>query len=113
MEEHNIDYDALVSTTKIEEITSNEYHQLILRQIKYNDPDCTYLCLSQDGDEYEYLPDNLQDLGWLGYFIGKSTTLQSLVIEGINLLGSPRAMELFCSEVNRNRTIERISQYLV
>jgi len=111
MEEHNIDYDKLVSTTKIEDITSNEYHQYLLRQIKNNDPDCTYLCLSQDGDEYEYLPDNLQDLGWLGYFIGKSTTLQSLVIEGINLLDSPSAMELFCSEVNQNRTIERISLY--
>ena len=27
MEEHNIDYNALVSTTKIEDITSNEYNQ--------------------------------------------------------------------------------------
>ena len=109
MEEHNIDYDALVSTTKIEDITSNEYHQYLLRQIKYNDPDCTYLCLSQDGDEYEYLPENVRDLGWLGYFIGKNTTIQSLAIEGINLLDSLRAIELFCTEVNRNQTINNIS----
>lgn len=109
MEEHNIDYDALVSTTKIEDITSNEYHQYLLRQIKHNNRGCTHLCLSQDGDEYEYLPDNLQDLGWLGYFIGKSTTLEHLTIEEINLFDTSGAMELFCTEVNRNQSITNIT----
>ena len=75
MEEHNIDYNALVSTTKIEDITSNEYNQQMLHEIKNNnDPDCTYICLSEDGDYYEYLPDNFRELGWLGYFWSKYNT---------------------------------------
>ena len=105
----NIDYDALVDTTSIEDITSCDYQRELLYEIKNNDHNCTFISLSDNGDIYDYLPENLRDLGWLGYFIGKNTSLRGLSIDAIDLLNSPGAIEIFCTGVNQNRFIEKIT----
>jgi len=75
-----IDYEALVNTTKIEDITSNKKNQAILRKINNNDPDFDSLCIcsnaGNNGEDYDYIPSYNEDIGWLGYFIGQSTTLK-------------------------------------
>ena len=81
-EESNNNYAALADTIKIEDITSCEQNQAILYRLKDNDPTLTDLSISLDsGSSYYdniYIPRDEKDLGWLGFFIGKNTTLQDL-----------------------------------
>ena len=75
-----IDYEALVGTTGIEDITPRKANQSILRRIKNNDPNFDKLCIcsrgSYNGEDFDYIPSYNEDKGWLGYFIGQSTTLK-------------------------------------
>ena len=73
-------YDALATTIKIEDISSNVRNQNILRQLKDNDPtfDKLWICnQDQIDDEFDFCPTNGEELGWLGYYIGKNITLKS------------------------------------
>ena len=67
MDEYN-KYDALASTIKIEDITSDELNQNILRRLKDNDPsfDELWICSpEQVTDEFSFCPDNGEDWdGW-------------------------------------------------
>ena len=76
-------YAAQASTIKIEDITSDIRNQLILQKLKNNDPEFTILLYTNDingHDSYEdcYLPEEGEDVGWLGFFIGNNTKLQEL-----------------------------------
>ena len=78
MEEYN--YDALASTIKIEDITSDEQNQDIIRQLKENDPNRDLVCICDEDDawsENDYCPVE-EEMGWLGYYIGKNTSLWRL-----------------------------------
>ena len=58
-EECNKKYDALAGTMNIEDISSNEDNQEILRRLKENDPTFTNLCIcnqNQIEDEFEFCP---------------------------------------------------------
>ena len=71
---------ALADTIKIEDITSNELNREILHKLKNNDEsfDKLYIIADDSGDGDDYIPDDGEDLGWLGYFIGQNTKLQEL-----------------------------------
>ena len=73
------DYDAAASTVKINDITSDDTNRDILRRLKENDPDFDMLeVVSRSIDDCECLPESAHDLGWVGCFIGKNTTLKEL-----------------------------------
>ena len=87
MAEYN--YAALASTIKIEDITSDEHNQTILQRLKDNDTSLDKLLICEDvgmifgeGTTIDYYSpdfDNvIEELGWLGYYIGQNTTLQKL-----------------------------------
>jgi len=98
---------ALADTIKIEDITSKEQNREILHGLKNNDESFGRLYIidgdSDDGDDYS--PDDGEDLGWLGYYIGQNTKLQELnfyiTIDN----------ESFYKEMIRNRTIKEIHFY--
>ena len=76
-------YDELASTIKIEDISSDELNQEILRRLRDNDPEFGRLCMCNEGqiwDENDFYPDNGEELGWLGYFLGKNATVNDLYI---------------------------------
>ena len=83
MAEYN-KYAAQADTIKIEDITSDKRNQSILQRLKDNDLEFTILSYTNGDinghDSYEdcYLPDDEEDVGWLGYFIGSNTKLQEL-----------------------------------
>ena len=76
-------YDALASTVKIEDIPYiSEVNKGILRRLKDNDPDFEKLRICEDDygrDDYYCPGDNVEELGWLGYYLGRNTTLQELL----------------------------------
>ena len=81
--DRNNKYDALANTIKIEDITPDEINQVILHQLKQNDyslqrmQTCNFSrrkVLNMAG----YVPGDLEDAGWLGYYIGQNTSLQEL-----------------------------------
>jgi hypothetical protein len=105
-------YAALANTIKIEDITSNELNREILHKLKNNDEsfDELWICKEGEGfgtDDYDdhhqhYIPSGAEDeLGWLGYYIGQNTMLQTL-----HFCKSQNHMyESFFWGVNRNRSI--------
>ena len=101
------DYAALANTIKIEDITSNELNREILHKLKNNDKsfDKLYFIGEDSGDGDDYIPDDGEDLGWLGYFIGQNTKIQELsfyvTIDN----------ESFYKEMSRNKSIKEIHLY--
>ena len=105
---HN--YEALSGSVKMEDITNNEGNADILRRLSANDSDFTEMWLQQDrDDEYDFLPTTAKEMGWLGYFVGKSTQLKSFHIITSNLGDWNDIIEPFCNGLSRNKSIERIN----
>ena len=84
MEGYN--YDALASTVKIEDITSDDINQDILRQLKDNELQKNlWICNSddymesEDIVEYDCPGDDIEQLGWLGYYIGRTRVCRSYI----------------------------------
>ena len=72
------DYAALADTININKITYNRINRSILRKLKDNDENFTSLYIMNRGHSYNhYIADNLEELGWLGYFIGQNTKYKS------------------------------------
>jgi len=78
-------YAALANTIKIEDVTSDEHNQIILQRLKDNDTSLDKLWIYNnecndigDNSSDYYVPDHVEELGWLGYYIGQNTNLQEL-----------------------------------
>jgi len=98
-------YAALADTIKIEDITSNDINQTILRRLKDNISihysDKLHL-IKGDQDHNDYILDDGEDIGWLGYYIGQNTTLQSLNFY------QPIDNESFFKEISCNTSIQKV-----
>ena len=112
MEGYN-NYAALADTIKIEDITSNEQNQTILRQLKEHDPDleAVHLCGDDEADSTNaYIPEKDEDIGWLGYFIGQCTTLHELHFchdnDDIN-----DDVKRFYRQIRCNKSIKKVQFY--
>ena len=105
MEEYN--YDALSSTIKFEDITSSKSNQDILRRLKQNDIDTLFICNENTTteDDRDYIPFNDEnDMGWLGYFIGNSTSLKEFYFVTQDI----HDLETLCGGMHNNRSIMNI-----
>ena len=82
------DYDALVATTSIADITENEDNQNILRLLRDDDARLSRLRLRSDDIAVEYWtcddyhPGSSAELGWLGHFAKTSTHLDNFTLFG-------------------------------
>eukprot|EP00984_Skeletonema_dohrnii_P031839 scaffold24869_cov78-Skeletonema_dohrnii-CCMP3373.AAC.3 len=116
MERRDFDYyEARARDVILEDITSDEDNATILQRLRRQDTSLKILNMS---DSYSYFDGNDEDngwfivgegddLGWLGYFIGKSKYLEDLCIyswgEGENII------EAFMEGINHNQSITRLS----
>ena len=109
MDEYN--YAALAKTKTIENITSDERNQDILRRLKDNDPSlnrlriCNYV--GDESDSCYYISSNDDDdVGWLGYYIGQNTSLQELYFAAISF---HKIYDVnFYKGLNHNKSIQEI-----
>ena len=106
-------YDSHVKDLKLEDITSDEYETEIFRKLRDDDPDLTKISLNApnygiEDDDFGICDDD--DLGWLGYFIGRSSQLNDLTIfidnsiEGDPGLSLPQ-MDALAQGISLNRSI--------
>jgi hypothetical protein len=104
-------YDALASTIQFKNITSDKAKQTILRRLKDNDPDFDSLWIcnqNQIHDGFDFCPTNGEELGWLGYFIGKNTTVETLYIMSTPSPFCNAGVEDFRRGLGRNKSIQKI-----
>jgi hypothetical protein len=109
------DYDALVQDINLEDITSCKRNADFLRILRDGDPDWNkqlFIFFEEDevaDPDEDFLVGEGDDLGWLGYFIGRSQVLQELYIyylpEGGNQIKS------FFEGMSQNRSIESLVLY--
>lgn len=116
MEEYN--YDLLAGTITMEEITYNEKKQDILRRIKENDIQKVAICDSRmpSRDNFTYsMHYESHEMGWLGYFIGRSSSVKELHISVCRtyqqyspiICGSSD----FCRGIKQNKSIQQVKFY--
>lgn len=92
-------FDALSGSINVEDIASNNINTAILRRIQRNKDNDKVQVYIQSGFDAEqdavegsyvhYIPESANDMGWLGYFIGKNDHVETLYMtqfEGSNNL---------------------------
>jgi len=78
-------YDAQADSIKVEDIATNESNRDILRRIKRNCPsggNILYIQNQHGGSRSGYIPEGVEDMGWLGYFVGKNNHIKELYLRG-------------------------------
>ena len=103
-------YDARVNDINLEDITSSEKNANILRALR-DEPAIRYkigLYTDEDRelDDYDFVIREGDDLGWLGYFIGKSKYLETLCID--SLPGEGEQIDALTEGIARNTTITNL-----
>ena len=73
-------YESRMWDVKLEDITSDKENAENLRKLRDNDPHFTSIVLTGYAMDDDFLVSNDDDLGWLGYFIGRSSQLKELNI---------------------------------
>ena len=116
-------YDAQADTIDVDDITTNSNNRIVLRRIKRNDAnDEDNECLSIQNVHYsvggDYVPEGADDMGWLGYFVGKNEHLKRLHIcpwfTPTSSGSSVRDMLVpFFRGVNLNKSIREIGFYQI
>ena len=120
-------YDSRLQDIKLEDITSSPRNIHVLEKFRRGDPNFTKLCvdirLEDDSDsdddyeneeyiEYETDYEGGDDLGWLGYFIGRSEHLKELHITDLPYHPADshiEQMNALTREISRNRSIVELA----
>mmetsp|Transcript_9090 Transcript_9090/g.13631 ORF Transcript_9090/g.13631 Transcript_9090/m.13631 type:complete len:510 (-) Transcript_9090:161-1690(-) len=107
MEGRDFDYyEARARDVKLDDITSScEGNATILQQLRDQDTYLKILTISDDADDDNFVVGEGDDLGWLGYFIGKSKYLEDLHIDS---WGEGENIEAFIEGINHNRSIDSL-----
>jgi Ran GTPase-activating protein (RanGAP) involved in mRNA processing and transport len=99
-------YDALAATVRIKDITSSGRNRALLHRIKNNDPSLTSLSMDYFDYDGRFIPREGDDLGWLGYFIGRNETLTNLYLR--YLPGGREQAEKFFIGMQYNKSIKDV-----
>ena len=103
-------YDSRVRDVKLEDITSSEYNARALRKLRDNDPDKSWISFTDDAnlDVYDVLIRDNDDMGWLGYLIGRNSQLERLAIYPcLEDIDESRIEALF-QGISLNRSISKL-----
>src|SRR6056300_997123 len=108
------DYDALAEDIKPKDITSCYDNAILLRKIRDGDPflnERLYIVNENDeendGFVEKFVVAEGDDLGWLGYFIGKSEVIKCLLFNCY----FPEGRDDFFDAVSQNRSIKFLAIY--
>ena len=110
-------YEAQADTIDVDDIATNSNNRIVMRRMKNNVADNSKLLWIQnehdvDGEDcVDYVPEGANDMGWLGYFVGKNEHLEEVVIYCfIPTSGSSvrDVMEPFFRGISHNKSIQEI-----
>ena len=102
-------YEARAEDVKLEDITSTQHNADILERLHDNDPDFTYISISNEMyDESDFVICEGDNLGWLGYFVGRNKQ-----VEGLYIYGFPENLNIdsFLRGLGHNRSIQEVYIY--
>lgn len=113
-------YDAQADSIKVKDIAANVNNRTMLERMRRNNAnDCNnetlYIIDSHDDDGEEcidYVPEGAYDMGWLGYFIGKSDHLGELNIRPFTPTSGDSVrdvMKPFFRGISRNKSIREVN----
>ena len=111
-------YEAQADTINVDDIATNSNNRIVLKRIKRNaDDDYNSLYIQDrhddDGEDcVDYVPEGAEDMGWLGYFIGKNDHLKELYLQSFTLtsgLSVRDVMEPFLRGISHNKSIQQIT----
>eukprot|EP00984_Skeletonema_dohrnii_P011987 scaffold4822_cov93-Skeletonema_dohrnii-CCMP3373.AAC.5 len=108
MERRDFDYyEARARDVKLEDMTSCEDNAEILQRLRDQDTFLKIITISNDDDNYMgcFVIGEGNDIGWLGYFIGKSKYLEQLRIDS---WGEGENIEALIEGINRNQSISSL-----
>ena len=100
-------YEANAADVNLEEITSSAQNADTLQRLRDGDPTLSHFSLRRHGgwgNFYFYVGEG-DDMGWLGYFIGKSQCLRAL---SINYLPDGEEARAFLEGIARSQSIRHI-----
>ncbi len=101
-------YEARAKDVKLGDITSDEYNAGILAMLRDNDPTFTSILISIDDEgDFSFQVREGDDLGWLGYFLGKNDQVKRLYMDFPNDFNLKHIDEFFRG-LGRNRSIEML-----
>ena len=78
-------YESQAGSIDVDDIATNSNNRIALRRLQINEAS-KYVSLFigfedwDDEEESGYFPEGAYDMGWVGYFIGKSGHLKNLLI---------------------------------
>ena len=99
-------YEANAADISLEDITSSEDNVEILRRLRDGDDTLTHLTLDSERWPNNFHIGEGDDLGWLGYFIGKSECLHNLHIWNLpDREGGEQQINSFMEGIARNQSI--------
>jgi len=99
-------YEANAADISLEDITSSEDNVEILRRLRDGDDTLTHLTLDSERWPNNFHIGEGDDLGWLGYFIGKSECLHNLHIWNLpDGEGGEQQINSFMEGIARNQSI--------
>ena len=112
-------YEAQADTINVDDISRNSNNRIVLRRLQRNDVDDEIPTLriddepddDEDEEDWCYFPEGAYDMGWLGYFVGKSDHLQMLTIVPFTPTSRASArdvIEPFFRGVSNNKSIHCI-----
>eukprot|EP00984_Skeletonema_dohrnii_P009304 scaffold3549_cov110-Skeletonema_dohrnii-CCMP3373.AAC.6 len=102
-------YEARAKDVKLDDITSSQQNADILERLRDDDPDFTYISITDetyDGSDL-FLREG-DNLGWLGYFFGRSKQVKELYIYD---LPDNLKMDEFFGGLGHNRSIQQLYIY--
>eukprot|EP00984_Skeletonema_dohrnii_P023157 scaffold12235_cov78-Skeletonema_dohrnii-CCMP3373.AAC.2 len=103
MEGRDFDYyEARARDVKLEDITSCKDNAEILRRLRDQDTSLDDISIADDADDDYFVVGEGDDIGWLGYFIGKSICLTYFYI---NSWGEGENIEALIEGINHNQSI--------
>ena len=111
MSSQEVDYDALVETTSVEEITENGINRDTLLSLKNDELRALSLCPGFAEDDGDYVPGGSAELGWLGHFVKKSTRLESFAMYGYYIFDgcSEQSVERFFGDLGLCNNIKEMN----
>eukprot|EP00985_Skeletonema_marinoi_P014345 scaffold7266_cov121-Skeletonema_marinoi.AAC.7 len=102
-------YEARAKDVKLEDITSSQQNADILAMLRDNDPDIRYISITDemyDGSDFAVREGD--ELGWLGYFVGRSKQVKELYIY---YFPDNLKMDSFFGGLGHNRSIQKLYIY--
>ena len=99
-------YEARAEDVKLEVITSDKHNADILARLRENDPEFKHIVFTLSGyyGKINFVVRERDDLGWLGYFVGKSEQLKELYIESFPV--NNFNLNAFSEGLGHNRSIQ-------